>query len=311
MCATLRWTCAEACCKNAALARSMKGGRVMKANLLRVVKSALARPPRPLSEHPDANLLAAFAENTLLARERAAVAGHLADCAECREFLALAFRTIEAEPAAEVQPRAARRWSPVWNWAASTAAICIVVSAVWEFRAHTWRTGGCAPGPPAIDAPAPAAMPSEPPATASTVAQAQRAVRTPPQSCRRFEHLEAPYCRRHRPLHRRLRQRDALAKVRSRFPRPYTISRSAPEPGARYLIERTGSGRAAPPAAAGSATGSQEGGKRLRRNAGSGARRRCRSRVVSEAPPVRLDHCRPRARNRAAFGRRRRDVANG
>jgi hypothetical protein len=128
----------------------------MRANLLRAVRSALART-RSLSGHPDANLLAAFAENTLLARERAAVSEHLADCAECREFLALAFATEVAEPAVAVKPRAIRRWRPVWSWAAtaSTAAVCIVASAVWEFRAQRVAPPEPPPGPSEITAPMP------------------------------------------------------------------------------------------------------------------------------------------------------------
>ena len=62
----------------------------MTAKFNRVVKSALARP-RAISAHPEADVLAAYAENTLLKRERATVIAHLADCADCRESLALAF----------------------------------------------------------------------------------------------------------------------------------------------------------------------------------------------------------------------------
>jgi hypothetical protein len=149
----------------------------MKANLLRAVKFALARS-RPLSDHPDANVLAAFAENTLLARERATVAGHLADCADCRELLALAFGTVE--PAAVVERRPVRRWSPVWNWAASVAVVCIVVSAVWEFRAQRAVPVGAPPGPPAIHASVPPAMSVEAPTAAATRAPVRRF--TPPPS---------------------------------------------------------------------------------------------------------------------------------
>lgn len=145
----------------------------MKANLLRAVRSALARTS-PISGHPDANLLAAFAENTLLARERAEIAGHLADCAECREFLALAFGAMEADSAVVAQPRAARKRSPVWNWAASAAAICIVVSAVWEFGAQRVPQIEPPPRPPTMTAPG---LPNPAPAEA---ARAVHARRTPP-----------------------------------------------------------------------------------------------------------------------------------
>jgi len=129
----------------------------MKANLLRAVKSALARAPAP-SVHPDANLLAGFAENTLGARERADVAAHLADCVDCREFVMLAFSTVEdetIEPARATVPR--RRWNPVWSWAGSMAAVCIVVSAVWEYRIEHLPPVEPPPAPAVIGAPTPAA----------------------------------------------------------------------------------------------------------------------------------------------------------
>jgi hypothetical protein len=138
----------------------------MTANLKRVVKSLLARP-RAVSAHPEADVLAAYAENTLLKRERATVIAHLSDCADCREFLSLAFPVNEEESAALPKPRLAWRWSPVWSWAASMAAICIVVSAVWEFRGQyvvTSRKPESAPM--AIQAkkpePAPMAAPAKP-----------------------------------------------------------------------------------------------------------------------------------------------------
>ena len=59
--------------------------------LPKIVRSRLAQKMAETSAaHPDPNLLAAFAENSLLARERASVIVHLAECADCRESLALA-----------------------------------------------------------------------------------------------------------------------------------------------------------------------------------------------------------------------------
>ncbi len=54
--------------------------------------------------HPDADVLAAFAEGGLLSREREALMGHLAHCAECRETLAVA---VEATPAPVLAPAVA------------------------------------------------------------------------------------------------------------------------------------------------------------------------------------------------------------
>lgn len=45
-----------------------------------------------IHEHPDADLLAAFAEKRLLGHEREELLAHLAECADCREVVALASR---------------------------------------------------------------------------------------------------------------------------------------------------------------------------------------------------------------------------
>ncbi len=52
------------------------------------LRRELAAIPR-VGEHPDADVLNAFAEGALLERERNAVMAHLAGCAECREVLSL------------------------------------------------------------------------------------------------------------------------------------------------------------------------------------------------------------------------------
>jgi hypothetical protein len=87
-----------------------------------------ARPPSfQGAEHPDANLLAAFVEKTLTAQERTEVLDHLAQCAACREVVAV---TVPAE-VEEAQPAriAARRgWSawPILRWGALAAALGVV-----------------------------------------------------------------------------------------------------------------------------------------------------------------------------------------
>ena len=81
--------------------------------------------------HLDANLLAAFVEKTLPERERAQVLNHLAQCAECRELVAL---TLPAEAEVTVPTRlpARRRWS-VWQalrWGTLAAALGAVAIGV-------------------------------------------------------------------------------------------------------------------------------------------------------------------------------------
>ncbi len=96
-----------------------------------IVRSRLARKTPEQSAHPDANLLAAFAERTLLERERAAVIAHLAECADCRECVALACATTEPEmPAAARQSAGAGfgEWFRQWRWILSSAAACCVIA---------------------------------------------------------------------------------------------------------------------------------------------------------------------------------------
>lgn len=53
------------------------------------------RAAAPVVSHPDADVLTAFSERALSARERAVVLGHLARCGDCREVVALALPEFE------------------------------------------------------------------------------------------------------------------------------------------------------------------------------------------------------------------------
>lgn len=83
--------------------------------------------------HPDADMLSAFSEGSLLPRERETVLAHLALCARCREVLRIATDAMP-EPMAEAQVGAQtkllvhpplRRWLP---WVAIAAATVVVSS---------------------------------------------------------------------------------------------------------------------------------------------------------------------------------------
>src|SRR5881296_99409 len=94
--------------------------------------------------HPDANLLAAFAEHRLAGSERTLLLGHLADCAQCRELVALAFPSPEVQAALAEATRPASgsavwaRW-PVWlrwgtlRWAVLAGSVGVVL--IGGFRA--------------------------------------------------------------------------------------------------------------------------------------------------------------------------------
>ena len=118
-----------------------------------------ANPP---SEHPDADLLTAFAEQSLTERERSEIADHLARCAECREVVAVAVpefepafadaavaavhaRTVSAPPiisAAKMSATKRTTWlrSPVLRWSALAACVIVVGAAVLNYRKSSRET---------------------------------------------------------------------------------------------------------------------------------------------------------------------------
>ena len=86
--------------------------------------------------HPDANLLAAFAEKSLLVREQARVLDHLAGCAACREMVAQAQpeEALQSGVAGTSSPRSWLQGTAV-RWAALAACV-VVVGAVVISRSH-------------------------------------------------------------------------------------------------------------------------------------------------------------------------------
>ena len=88
------------------------------------VREALARAQAPAAPHPDADLLTAYAENSLGATEKQRVTEHVAMCAECREVLFLA-QPEPASPQIVAKPAAGRRFG--WMAWASVAAVTVVV----------------------------------------------------------------------------------------------------------------------------------------------------------------------------------------
>ena len=103
-----------------------------------IVWSRLGRKmPESIAAHPDANLLSAFAEHTLLERERTAVTAHLAECADCREYLAVAFAIQEPEAVANagrVTPAPTLHWVQAWRWVAPAAVACCIVAVALQYH---------------------------------------------------------------------------------------------------------------------------------------------------------------------------------
>src|SRR5579859_6012697 len=78
--------------------------------------------------HPDADVLTAFAEQSLPERERAVLLEHLARCSDCRDIVALALP--ETEQVATVNRAAARGWLswPTLRWGLVAAGIVAIAS---------------------------------------------------------------------------------------------------------------------------------------------------------------------------------------
>ncbi len=104
----------------------MKGRSALRMTKLpQFVRSRLAIRQTAPAEHPDANLLAAFAEQALSARERASVLEHLARCPECREILAVGSASAADPPKPEIE-----WWK--WRWVAAAAAACLIAALFWR-----------------------------------------------------------------------------------------------------------------------------------------------------------------------------------
>ena len=110
--------------------------------LPKIVRARLQAGEKP-GAHPDADLLTAFAENSLPERERLSVLEHLSRCADCREVAALAQPEFAeqqiAVAAAASSPAPSRaRWPGrlIFGW--GTLAACAVI-AVFLLRYQLWE----------------------------------------------------------------------------------------------------------------------------------------------------------------------------
>src|ERR1700745_393486 len=95
------------------------------------------RAPQP-EIHPDADLLAAFAEQALPDRERRPLLAHLSICSACRDVLALAAVPAKspgftAKDTGGVQKAPWFTWS-VLRWGAAAACLVVVGTAVLLHR---------------------------------------------------------------------------------------------------------------------------------------------------------------------------------
>jgi hypothetical protein len=104
-------------------------------NVPKIVLKRLQSPGE--ASHPDADLLTAFAEQSLAGRERDHVIEHLARCSDCRDAVALALPATEAVAVASSGSAARIGWLswPVLRWGVVAAGILAVTSVgVLQYR---------------------------------------------------------------------------------------------------------------------------------------------------------------------------------
>jgi hypothetical protein len=102
----------------------------------KIVRARLQPPePQTAESHPDADLLTAFAEQSLTGRERDGIVEHLARCGDCRDVVALALPASEAVTVAKAGSPARTGWFngnwfslPVLRWGMVAAGILAVTS---------------------------------------------------------------------------------------------------------------------------------------------------------------------------------------
>jgi len=98
-------------------------------NLPKIVRARLQRPVTT-DPHPDADLLTAFAEQSLSGRERDQVVEHLARCGDCRDVVALALPATEAVAVTGSGSTAGIGWLslPVLRWGVVAAGVLAITS---------------------------------------------------------------------------------------------------------------------------------------------------------------------------------------
>jgi len=135
-----------------------------------------------LGDHPDPNLLSAFAERSLGKREQLEVLQHLSQCTSCREIVSLSAPQPDIANAVSLAPES-RRWLslPVLRWGAVLACVLVVGAAV------TLRQNSQSRRPADTTANARPAAGSQLPASNSVIAdkaasslQANSEINTPP-----------------------------------------------------------------------------------------------------------------------------------
>jgi hypothetical protein len=96
-------------------------------NVPKIVRERL-KAVAPAVNHPDADVLTAFAERALPERERSVVLEHLARCGDCRDIVALALPAMEPVQTAITPSRSGWLTWPVLRWGFVAAGVVAIAS---------------------------------------------------------------------------------------------------------------------------------------------------------------------------------------
>jgi len=125
-------------------------------NIPKIVQARLQRPtPEAALRHPDADLLTAFAEQSLGEYERAHLMEHLAQCGDCREVVVLALPATEAVLVPSSSPAARGGWLstawlswPVLRWSVVAAGLALVTSVgILQYKQRTQQNAALVSSP--------------------------------------------------------------------------------------------------------------------------------------------------------------------
>ncbi len=106
-------------------------------NVPEIVRERL-KAAAPALDHPDADLLTAFAEHSLPGRERNGVLEHLARCGDCRDIVALALPGTEAVQTVLRPSSSGWLTWPVLRWGLVAAGVVAIASlSVLQLRRHS------------------------------------------------------------------------------------------------------------------------------------------------------------------------------
>jgi hypothetical protein len=111
------------------------------ANVPKIVRERLRVANMASAEHPDPDVLTAFAESSLSQRERADVLQHLSRCGECREILVLALP--DSGPIQVVIDKRSPSWRawPTMRWAfASAGVLALALFGFLQYGRHNAST---------------------------------------------------------------------------------------------------------------------------------------------------------------------------